>query len=96
MRANDLMKMFSRNVRFICKQRGLNISYLEKQIGVATGYFSRLEKNGLKISLLNAYNASEILGVTIDDLLNKDISIEQRIAELKEELETLEKQRKTR
>lgn len=86
----------SRNVRFICKQRGLNIGDLEKQIGVSTGYFSRLEKNGLKISLLNVYNASEILGVTIDDLINKDLSIEQRIAELKEELETLEKQRKTR
>ena len=93
MTTNDLMKIFSRNVRFICKQRGLNIGNFEKQIGVSAGYLSRLEKNASKIALLNIYNASKILAVTIDDLLNKDMAIEQRIAELKEELEMLEKGR---
>ena len=80
---------FFRNIRFVCKNKGIQIGELETIVGVSLGYISRMEKNGKSISLRNAYSLANIVGVTIDDLLRKDFFKEMRIKELEEELKKL-------
>ena len=80
---------FFRNLRIVCKNKGIQIGELETIVGVSIGYISRMEKNGKSISLRNAYSLANIVGVTLDDLLRKDMFKEMRIKELEEELKKL-------
>lgn len=84
---SDYAKIFRNNVRYICKKRKLHLSELEKQIGVAQGYFSR-KSRGIEIEI--AMNVSNLLNVCVNDLCNYDMARMARIAELKRELAELE------
>lgn len=87
--SKDLLKIFSRNARYLCKQKGIFIGDLEAEIGVSKGYISRLEKSEKAISLANLYETARILETSIDDLLREDLAIKRRIQELEEELNLL-------
>ncbi len=87
--SKDLLKRFSVNARYLCKQKGMNIGELEKQVGVSKGYLSRLSSSEKAISLVNLYKTAQILGTPIDDLLSEDMMIKHRIQELEEELNLL-------
>lgn len=91
--SKELLKRFSVNARYLCKQKNINIGELEKQIGVSKGYLSRLSSSEKAISLGNLYKTAQILETTIDDLLSEDMMIKYRIQELEEELNLL-KERK--
>ena len=86
---DDLLKRFSANARYLCKQKGMNIGELEEQVGVSKGYLSRLSSSEKAISLVNLYKTAQILGTTIDELLSEDMMIKHRIQELEEELNLL-------
>ena len=77
------------NLRYVCKDKGIQIGELERKAGVSLGYLSRMENKGKSISLCKAYAFANIVGVTIDDLLRKDFFKEMRIKELEEELKKL-------
>ena len=91
--SKELMERFSTNTRYLCKQKGKSIGELEKEIGVSTGYISRLAKTKQAIKLSSAYVTAKILEVSMDDLLSEDLMIVNRIHELEEELNKLKMKR---
>jgi len=93
MTSKELLKNFSENARYLCKQKGKSIGELEKEIGVSKGYLSRIVNSEKAISLANLYKISQILETTIDDLISKDMCLEWKIQELEKELDSLKKQR---
>jgi len=55
------------NIRAICKEKGIPVSRLEKDLGYGNGFL-----NPKKIQVISAWRAveiSEYLGVTMDDLM---------------------------
>ena len=89
MTSKELLRIFSLNVRYLCKQKGIRIGDLESRIGVSKGYISRLVSSEKAMSLANLWKIAQILETSIDDLLNEDMAIEHRIQELEEEIKTL-------
>lgn len=96
MTLKELLKKFSENVRYLCKQKGKSIGELETEIGVSKGYLSRIVNLEKAINLANLYKVSQILETTIDDLISKDMYLEWKIQELEKELDSLKKQRGNR
>ena len=93
MTSKELLKNFSENARYLCKQKGKSIGELETEIGVSKGYLSRIVNSEKAINLANLYKVSQILETTIDDLISKDMCLEWKIQELEKELDSLKKQR---
>lgn len=64
------------NIYQLAKEKGVKIGDLEKSVGVSTGYLSRLNKgeNTTVPSVDFIANVAEVLGVTVDALLNNDYS----------------------
>lgn len=87
--ANELIQVFSRNARLLCKRKGIKIGELEKSIGASQGYLARMELNGGSPNLYKMYMTSKALGVSIDDLLDWDLPAKLKVSELREELKSL-------
>lgn len=81
---------FYENVKFIARNKGINLKEIERTIGVTQGYMSRAKKNNIDISISKAYTAAKMLGYTLDDLIEKDYAKEFRRAEIKKEIARLE------
>lgn len=67
MRGIDLLH---KNVKWLCKCRGMQMRDVEKEIGVSTGYLSRSKNLGID----KVMKIAEIFGLTIDELMKKDFS----------------------
>lgn len=79
------------NVKIYCTMQNKQIGDLERDIGVSTGYFSRVKgKNMMRIE--TGCKAAQWLGVSVDDLITGKAIKAQRIAELESELEQLKKE----
>lgn len=76
-------KTIYRNVKTLVKIRGIHLSDIEKECGMSIGYLSR----GKNLSSLHLIKLSEIFGVSIDDLLKKDLTSSFRSDELIQKLE---------
>ena len=78
-----------KNIKILCKAKKISLCNLEKEIGVNQGYFSRINEDmkGRKI-----YLTANALGVTVNDLIEKDCEIIgldfeiERLTELKNKL----------
>jgi len=79
-------------VKFICKDKGIKISDLEKKIGVSKGYISRLKQGTKEIGLFKAYKIANILGCNLNDLIESETWKDARIKELQKELDELMKE----
>lgn len=73
---------------------GIRIQDVERQCGVAQGYFSRVDKKGTehKIPIGIITTVSDIFNVSIDDLVNTNLFYEQRMKELQDEMDRLRKE----
>lgn len=80
------------NIRYLCKVNSIRISCVEKQIGVSAGYFSRLSKSIVNMSVDKLYKVSKIFNVSMNDIVERPLYKEDRIKQLKLELEKLEKE----
>lgn len=59
------------NTAFYLKERNLKIGELEAEVGVSPGYISRINKDSnAKPGVDFVYNVAQVLGVSIDTLLN--------------------------
>lgn len=87
--SKELLKRFSVNARYLCKQKGKKIGDLETEIGAAQGYFSRIVTFEKATNLAHLYKTAQALETSIDDLLSEDMMIKHRIQELEEELNLL-------
>ena len=59
------------NLRRLAKEKGMIIADVEHQVGVGTGYFSRLNRYPTKsVPVTAAIKLCEIFDVTLEELLN--------------------------
>lgn len=88
------MSTIYKNIRWLCKQNNVAISEIEKpkQAGIISRYeISRYERRGaiLELPLWIFVKVSRACGVTIDDIVEKNISVEQELSEVMREIERL-------
>ena len=92
-KAELLTKRVAENIRCIVAMRKLNMGDVERTAGVSQGYISRKCHGGNeKITIHMLVSFADVLGIKINDLLEKDYASEfrrVRIAELEEELRIL-------
>lgn len=78
------------NIRSVCKQNGLNLGDFEKPR--TAGFISRYERRGaimeLPIGLI--YIIAKECHVTVENLIEDDISLEAEIAKVRAEIARLE------
>lgn len=66
---------FSTNLRFIREKRGLSKSDLAKKMNVNQSTISRWENEQMGITVENAYDLSQILNISLPELLGKDLRV---------------------
>lgn len=71
-----------KNISIILTIRGLNVSEMEKEIGVSNAYFSRLKRKG-NPSFDMMVKMSKYLNISLDELIKTDFmdEIEERFKE---------------
>lgn len=86
------------NIKYLCKLNKENLGDIENSVGLSAGYFSRLSYSRSSLKLDAVYEIAKHFGMTIDELIHKDIEVEKlekRIQELETRLQDMyeEKQR---
>ena len=77
-----------RNVLYYADERGLKIGEIERSIGRRAGYIARWVRTD-SISIEDVYKISNILGVTIDTLINEDIDSKIKLLEIEKLKQTI-------
>ena len=67
------------NIRYLCKVNSIQISCVEKQIGVSAGYFSRLSKSIANMSVEKLYKVSKIFNISMNDIIEKSLYKEDKL-----------------
>lgn len=84
-------KKIAENIQFLCKKKGMHIGCFEKSVGLAVGYLSRIKLNHTKgFSLEKAYRISKELGVSIEELVERDFVKEDWLERLKKQREKID------
>jgi len=93
----DICRVFIKNLLKIVRSRGLRVGDIEKEADMSPGYISRLNRSNNAFSLETAYKLSNIVGVTIDELLdteselkNRKLTLEKELAEIQEKLNKID------
>ncbi len=71
------MSYFSKNLRYLRKQRKLKSSELANRLKVSQSTVSRWENEDMGVTVDNAYDVANFFGVSISDLTGKDMSKSQ-------------------
>lgn len=81
------------NLHFLCSRFQIKLGDIERMIGVSPGYVSRLSKSNHKsLPYHQLRRISQRLGVSVEDLMERDIGKEEKIKHLSKELEELTKE----
>lgn len=88
-RKNKINDRIVSNIQCLCKIKNIKIGELEKRIGVRIGYFSRKKKQHSAVGLYELLETAEILGVSLDGIINDNT----RVYILNTELEEIEKRK---
>lgn len=67
-------KLMFDNISFMLKELGKKIGELENESGVSPGYISRMRDGNSKPGIEFVVNAAEALNISVDTLLNVDLS----------------------
>ena len=79
--------LFTRNVRFIAKEKGIRIGDLERSVGLRPGYLSRWEDKKDSAPRLDvACRLADAIGESLSDLVQNDYKEYVRVNELQSEL----------
>lgn len=78
------------NIKYLCKKIGLNVRDFEAPM--KPGYMSRYEKQGraMDMPIMLLYKASKCFGVTMEDLIERNLEDEAEIESLRNEIASLE------
>lgn len=78
----NYLEIAIKNISIILTIRGLNVSKMEKEIGVSNAYFSRLKRKG-NPSFDMIVKMAKYLNVSLDELIKTDFmdGIEERFKE---------------
>ncbi len=86
-------KRIATNILVIVRNKNIRVGEFEKELGLCTGYFSRLISGTIKnIPVSIIYRASKLLDVTMEDLIIKDYEKILLTAQYKEKIDILEKE----
>ena len=79
------------NLLYAIRTSGIGITKVEKKVGVSKGYFSRI--NGTKISLETFLGAAEAVGVSVQDLMDKDFVYKNELKEIERSIDALNRRK---
>ena len=69
--------IFLENVKYYLKKKKMRISDFEKELGIDRGRLSRIENSRHGITLDLACNISKKLGQSIDEMIEKNLGLEE-------------------
>ena len=90
---NEINDRIVNNIYHLCEMKSIKIGDMERKIGVRIGYFSRKKKSQSTVGLLELYEATELLGVSLDEITNKNMYKDFAKEKLKKELVEIEKRK---
>lgn len=61
--------MIVKNIRVLCKKKGISLWALERELGIGNGVIARWETSAPRVD--NVKLVADFFGVTIDDLLKE-------------------------
>lgn len=87
-----MTKQFCKNVKSVCKEKGLKLGEAENKCGCSAGYIARTLANSSSMPLGTALKFCAVLGESIEDMCRLDYETyyEQKAVEL--QIETLQKE----
>lgn len=65
-------EQLGKNIKFLRKRAGLTLEELAKHIGTSKSYIWEIENDKLKPSVFKAYKLARALGVSVEDLVEKE------------------------
>ena len=66
--------MLLKNIKHLCKERGIPISGLERETGISNGTISRWGTSSPSVE--NARKVAEYFGITVDQLINSELTVQ--------------------
>ncbi len=76
-----MAEFLNKNIKFLRISKGISQQTLADKIGIDRSTISRIENNEIETTIDNAVKISEILNVSLPDLINKDLTISNTIDE---------------
>lgn len=64
--------MLLKNIKMLCKEKGIPISGLERETGISNGTISRWGTSSPTVE--NALKVAEYFGITVDQLIKCDLT----------------------
>lgn len=65
--------MLLKNIKQLCKQKGIPISGLEREVGISNGTISRWGTSSPSVE--NVRKVAEYFGTTVDRLIAEDVTL---------------------
>ena len=91
--------LISDNIDILLKNTCMKKGELENKLGVAQGYFSKMESSKkakqYAFSLNTAYNLSKILGISLDNLCSEEFYINLTSQDIDIQIKQLEEKKKS-
>lgn len=87
--------IFLENTKYYLKKQKIAISDFEKELGYSKGFLSRIEARESGIGLNLADEIAKKLGKTINEMIENDLWLNERIRKLEKELNELKKKKGT-
>lgn len=83
------MSILYDNIKTLCKRNGIKMAQAEMPYNA--GFISRYESRNaiMELPLFIVYHIAKNCNVSVEDLIEKDLSTEIRLAEIREEMEQL-------
>ncbi len=78
----DYAEIIGSNIRYERKLRGLTIDDFAKIIGMAPGFLGLIERGQRGTSIKNMVSIAEFFGITLDELITKDLTNSKSGAEI--------------
>lgn len=66
----EITKKFAKKIKEIAKDKKLKLGEIENQVGVTTGYLSRLDKNESEMRLDTALKFCQAVGMSLEEVMN--------------------------
>lgn len=89
----NINELIYANIQLLCKFHIISIADLEKELSITSGYIEKTKDGTKKLNIEQCYKIAQYFKVTLDELVSNEIQRQQKlaqIAELREQLEKLE------
>ncbi len=83
-----MAEFLNKNIKHLRTAKGISQQGLADKIGIDRSTISRIENNEIDTTVDNAIKIAEALNITLLDLLNKDLTIQNEYDDKVKELET--------